>query len=95
YLRAHCRRDVSLKELADVVGLSRFHFCRLFRQQVGVSAGAYQLQLRLTEAKKMMIKGRSLAEVAIATGFYDQSHFSRHFKRYVGTTPAKYTGQPD
>lgn len=91
YLRAHCEQDVSLEELAAVVDLSRYHFCRLFRRETGVSVSTYQIQLRLARAKTLIMDGISLSEVAIATGFYDQSHFGKHFKRYVGTTPAKYT----
>ncbi|MEO1388846.1 MAG: AraC family transcriptional regulator [Cyanobacteria bacterium J06634_6] len=93
YLRSHYQQDISLEQLSTVAGLSRFHFCRLFRQQIGVSASTYQMQLRLAQAKRLIVEGISLSEVAIATGFYDQSHFGKHFKRYVGTTPAKYVGQ--
>ncbi|MEO1393985.1 MAG: AraC family transcriptional regulator [Cyanobacteria bacterium J06634_5] len=93
HLRSHYERDVSLDDLAAVAGLSRFHFCRLFRQEVGVSASTYQTQLRLAAARKLLAQGHSISETAIATGFYDQSHFGKHFKRHVGTTPAKYSSQ--
>ena len=93
YLRDRYIEDISLDELATVAGLSRFHFCRRFQSEVGVSVGAYQTQLRLAEAKKLLAQGMSIAECAIATGFYDQSHFGKHFRRHVGTTPAKYAYQ--
>jgi len=93
YLRAYYWREISLEELAAIVGLSRFHLCRLFRKALGVSASTYQTQLRLSQAKKLILQGMGLSEVAITTGFYDQSHFGKHFKRYVGTTPAKYSRQ--
>ncbi|EDX83222.1 transcriptional regulator, AraC family protein [Synechococcus sp. PCC 7335] len=93
YLRAHYSDDVSLDNLAAVAGLSRFHFCRLFRKEIGVSASTYQTQLRLAEARRLLAQGTLISETAIATGFYDQSHFGKHFKRHVGTTPAKYTSQ--
>ncbi|MGC1309352.1 MAG: AraC family transcriptional regulator [Phormidesmis sp.] len=93
YLRAHYSDDVSLDHLAAVAGISRFHFCRLFRQEIGVSASTYQTQLRLAEARRLLAQGHLISETAISTGFYDQSHFGRHFKRHVGTTPAKYTRQ--
>lgn len=90
YLCAHYCDDVSLDHLAAVAGLSRFHFCRLFRQEIGVSASTYQTQLRLAEARRLLAQGHLISETAISTGFYDQSHFGKHFKRHVGTTPAKY-----
>lgn len=91
YLHAHYSNDVSLEQLAAIAGLSRFHFCRLFRQEIGVSASTYQTQLRLSEARKLLAQGCLISESAIATGFYDQSHFGKYFKRHVGTTPARYT----
>lgn len=91
YLHARFDENVSLAELAAVAGLSRFHFCRLFRREFGVSASLYQTHLRIARARKLLAEGKTISEVAIATGFYDQSHFGKHFKRHVGTTPAKYT----
>jgi transcriptional regulator GlxA family with amidase domain len=54
---------------------------------------AYQIQVRLLRAKKLLRSGRHPADVAYATGFADQSHFSRHFKRLMGLTPARYAGR--
>lgn len=93
YLDAHYSDDVSLEDLAAVAELSRFHFCRLFHKEIGVSASTYQTQMRLAQARRLLAKGESISETAIITGFYDQSHFGKHFKRHVGTTPARYTSQ--
>ncbi|MEO0768682.1 MAG: AraC family transcriptional regulator [Cyanobacteria bacterium J06649_4] len=93
YLRTHYCKDISLEDVSTIAGLSRFHFCRLFRKEMGISVSTYQMQLRVSQAKKLIINGTALSEVAIATGFYDQSHFGKHFKRYVGTTPARYVSQ--
>ena len=90
YLHTHYSRDISLEELANVAELSRFHFCRVFHKEMGVSASTYQMQLRLAQAKRLLAQGHFVAETALATGFYDQSHFGKHFKRFVGTTPARY-----
>jgi AraC-like DNA-binding protein len=90
YLHAHHAADVSLQELAEIAGLSRFHFSRVFRQQTGLSVSAYQTQLRVAHAKRLLAEGMAIATVASLTGFYDQSHFSQHFKRHVGATPGKY-----
>jgi AraC-like DNA-binding protein len=90
YLHAHYSNDISLSELAAIAGLSKFHFCRIFQKELGVSASVYQTQLRIAHAKKLLIQGIEIAKVAAITGFYDQSHFSWHFKRQVGVTPRKY-----
>jgi hypothetical protein len=54
---------------------------------------AYQIQARLLRARELLRNGRAIAEVAAMTGFADQSHFHRHFKRLLGTTPAQFTAE--
>lgn len=90
YLQAYYASDISLDALATIAGLSRFHFCRVFRQELGLSPGAYQTQLRIAQAKELLMQGVSIKSVATMTGFYDQSHFGWHFKRHVGVTPGEY-----
>jgi AraC-like DNA-binding protein len=93
YLRSHYAENVSLAQLTSITNLSRFHLLRVFRNQVGCPPHEYQTQLRVAHARKLMRKGVSLSEVALETGFFDQSHFSRNFKRIVGVTPGQYFGQ--
>jgi AraC-like DNA-binding protein len=93
FLHAHYASDVSLEELAVIAGLSRFHFCRVFGKEMGVSPSAYQTQLRIAHAKKLLLQDIPIATVASLTGFYDQSHFGWHFKRLVGVTPGSYVGK--
>lgn len=90
YLHAHFADEVSLEELASIAQLSSFHFCRVFRKRIGLSPSAYQTQLRIAHAKKLLLQGAAIATVASLTGFYDQSHFGWHFKRLVGVTPGQY-----
>jgi AraC-like DNA-binding protein len=92
YLRAHAVENVSLQKLAQVAGLSPFHFARAFRQEVGLPPHRYQVQMRIDHARRLLARGASIANVATDTGFYDQSHFGWHFKRLVGVTPARYVG---
>ena len=82
---------VSLRELAELAGMSPFHFHRLFRTQVGMPPHEYLLRGRLQRARALLGEGRSAADVAAATGFADQSHLTRHFKRLVGFPPADYS----
>ena len=93
YLHAHYADDISLQELAAIADLSRFHLCRVFGKAIGVSPSAYQTQLRIAQARKLLAQGLPIATVAATTGFYDQSHFGWHFKRQVGTTPGNYISQ--
>lgn len=93
FLQVHYTDNVSLEQLADLAELSRFHLCRAFRQEMGVSPHVYQMQVRVDRAKMLLSRGMLIAEVASETGFYDQSHLGWHFKRLVGATPGNYKGQ--
>jgi AraC-like DNA-binding protein len=90
YLRAHYSENVSLSQLAAIAGLSPFHLVRVFRYRIGVPPHEYQTQLRITRAQQMMRAGSSIAEAAMDSGFFDQSHLSRNFKRITGLTPRTY-----
>ena len=82
--------SVALDDLAEEIGLSKFHLLRLFREEVGTTPHAYQLHLRISRARGMLDSGISAAEVALACGFADQAHFTRCFKSIVGFTPAAF-----
>lgn len=90
HLDAHCTRVVTLAELARLTGFSPFHVCRLFSEAVGVPPYAYLVRARLERARAMVAAGEPLSAVAYATGFSDQSHLTRHFKRAFGVTPGQY-----
>jgi AraC-like DNA-binding protein len=79
--------NVSLDELAGLAGMSPYHLARVFRAEVGMPPHAYQTAARLLHAKRLIREGLPLAAVAAATGFVDQSHFSRHFRWLVKVTP--------
>lgn len=81
---------VSLSELAAAVGLSAFHVTRLFSRSVGMPPHAWRNQLRLNRAQTLLRQGVPVTEVAAATGFTDQSHFTRHFKRAYGVAPGRW-----
>lgn len=88
YVDAHLHRDLSLGELAGIAALSQFHFARLFRQSMGISLHRYVRERRLEEAGRLLRDTTlTLAAVAELTGFADQSHFSREFKRRYGVAP--------
>lgn len=82
---------VSLAELAEIAGLSRFELIRRFQQQNGLTPHAFQRDLRIDHARRMLSGGTAAAAVAATCGFADQAHFSRVFKRLVGVPPGAYT----
>jgi AraC-like DNA-binding protein len=90
HLAANLERPVSLEELAGVAGLSSGHLVRTFRSVLGLPPHAYQNQLRVERAKGLLAAGLPIAQVAQDTGFTDQSHFHRTFRRFVAATPGQY-----
>lgn len=90
YFHAHIGENISLTQLADLVDLNPSYFLRTFRDQVGLPPHAYQIQLRVQNAKKLLREGMSLPQVALEMGFADQSHFARHFRHLVGVPPGHY-----
>ncbi len=81
---------LSLADLAHDAGLSRFQLLRAFARDLGLTPHAYIMQRRLARARRLVLAGSALAEVAAATGFYDQSHLNRCFVRQFGVTPRRY-----
>lgn len=90
YLDAHYAHNISLEELGAIANLSPFYLLRTFRKQVGLPPHEYLNQVRLTQAKQRLAQGEAIADVALATGFSDQSHLTRQFKRTWGITPGRY-----
>lgn len=91
YLAEHFAENVTLDDLASIAALSPFHFNRVFSQQIGMPPHAYQTQLRITRAKTLLRQGVAIPQVASQTGFADQSHLNRHFKRLAAVTPGHYS----
>ncbi|KGY13094.1 AraC family transcriptional regulator [Vibrio tubiashii] len=85
--------DVSLEDLSKLAGLSPYYLTRSFQKEFGLPPHAYQIQTRLRVAKQLLRKGLKISEVAQETGFHDQSHFHRHFKRALGVTPKQFAGK--
>lgn len=81
---------VTLDELADAAGIGKFRLVRSFAAEFGVTPHRYQLGIRVARARRALEAGRSAAETAASTGFADQSHLHRHFRRSTGMTPAAY-----
>jgi AraC family transcriptional regulator len=94
YIHQHLSEEVSLKNISQAAGLSPFHFARQFKLSMGYSPYQFVLRQRIEQAKQNLLRGgKTLAEIAIQTGFYDQSHFAQQFKRHCGITPKKFASR--
>jgi AraC family transcriptional regulator len=90
YIHENYPSDVSLADIAGAAHLSPYHLTRVFKKATGISPHQYLVQVRVNSARSLLTAGagdRSLAEIAAAVGFADQSHLTRHFKRMLGITP--------
>jgi AraC family transcriptional regulator len=90
-LRGRFVAPPSLSELAGEVGVHPVHLARTFRANFGCSVGEYVRQLRIEHAcQRLTASNASLVDIALDTGFADQSHFARTFRRFRGLTPATF-----
>jgi AraC-like DNA-binding protein len=90
YLRERHSQDPSLNELAALTGLNKYHVLQVFKRAVGVSPHQYLTSYRVHQAKRLIQRGSPIAQVALETGFVDQAHFSRVFKKHAMVTPGAY-----
>ena len=88
YIEENHTQNFSLAELSRYTGLSPFHLLRSFKKCVGLTPHSYLHNFRIEMAKKKIYKQSSLTHLAYETGFYDQSHFIRHFKKINGVSPS-------
>lgn len=91
YIQSCWSQKITLSELSEYVGLSRYYFLRVFCNEVGMPPHSYLDSIRISHAKRLLKQGISPKEVAFETGFSDQSHFANRFKRSVGVTPGFYS----
>lgn len=97
YIDQHLHTPLTLDELAQVAGMSQFHFCRVFRDNAGITPHQYILARRMDQARRLLWANRtvegasqSMLEIAFACGFSSPSHFAAQFKRHSGQTPLQW-----
>jgi AraC family transcriptional regulator len=89
FVEDNCARNIRLKEMADLVGLSPSYFSQMFKATTGLPPHRWQLRKRVERVQSMLSAGGlSLTEIAVDTGFSDQAHLTRVFQRFTGSTPA-------
>ncbi len=91
FIADNYNRDLKLAELAQVAGMSSFHFAREFKRSTGTTPHQYVIKFRVERAKALLVKNDlPLIEIGLRSGFSHQSHFTRLFRRLTGTTPNAY-----
>ena len=91
FISDNYNRDLKLAELAQVAGMSSFHFAREFKRSTGTTPHQYLIKFRVERAKALLAKNDlPLIEIGLRSGFSHQSHFTRLFRRLTGTTPNAY-----
>jgi AraC family transcriptional regulator len=94
YIAAKLQEDVSLASLAETAGMNLYYFCRLFKQSTGLSPHRYVLEQRIKRAQQFLrTSDMTILEASVRSGFADQGHFTKVFRRFVGVTPTEYRAQ--
>ena len=90
FIEAHFAEPLTLKQMAAPAALSVSRFATAFRERFGSSPYRYLCGLRIERAQSLLLAGVPSVAVATEVGFFDQSHFGRHFKRLCGMTPTMF-----
>lgn len=92
-LETHYAAPQSLGSLARSVGMSPFHFARVFGELAGIPPHRYLLRVRMQEAARRLQQGATVTDACFSSGFHNMSHFIRSFQRWFGVSPAQYARQ--
>jgi AraC-like DNA-binding protein len=92
-VEADLGNDYRLPALARAAGMSTFHLHRLYRRLWGVTPAQHGLEMRLRKAREALLSGASVAAAAAVSGFADQSHLTRAFRRFMGVPPERWRRQ--
>ena len=91
YIDAHLDEKIGIEDLAELAGISSFHFAKLFKVATGLSPHQFVMQHRVKRAQQLLQnQSLSLAQVSFDVGFSSQSHMSDVFKKLIGVTPGRY-----
>ncbi|MFF3467566.1 AraC family transcriptional regulator [Streptomyces sp. NPDC002619] len=89
-LDEHVTDGLRLDDAARLLHVHPAHLVRAFSTAYGIAPHQYLMSRRVERARRLLLEGRAPGEVASATGFFDQAHLTRHFKKLVGVTPGRY-----
>ncbi len=92
YMHDRMIDSISLPDIAAELDISQYHFCRLFKESMGISPHQYIIHKRIEHGQELLLKtNHKIADIALAAGFANQGHFSYHFRKLTGTTPKQYS----
>ena len=94
-LELYPENKLSVEEMAQKSFISKYHFIRSFKAEVGLTPHQFQIQNRIRKAQRLLHQTDTITEVALTTGFCDQSHFIKQFKKHVGLLPLTYKASSD
>ena len=89
-LREELQKDLPITSLAKTFSSNPYTLIRRFKKITGITPHAYRMNCRIEQAKEFLRRGRDITETALDCGFFDQSHFHRHFKAMTTVTPQEY-----
>ena len=87
HMDAHIMDNLSLEELSKQIGISKYHFLRVFKNTFGISPYQYQKRMRLLQARQELMLGHDILETAIRYGYFNVQSFTKAFKSAFGKTP--------
>jgi AraC family transcriptional regulator len=91
FIEEHLAEEISLAALAELVGLSLYHFARAFTQSFGVPPHHYHMARRIDRARRLLQEpALSVTQIGVRIGFRETSSFTRAFRRFTGLTPTEY-----
>jgi AraC-like DNA-binding protein len=90
FIEEHFLEVMKLKDMEEKFGINKFALIRSFKNEFNTTPNAYQLQLKANYAKHLLKSSENITDIALQSGFYDQAHFTKEFKKAYGITPLQY-----
>lgn len=90
YVIKYSQEVIDINKLSEITNYSKYYLIRKFCKYVGLTPHKFQIQQRIRKSQKILLQGKTIAETAILSGFYDQSHYIKAFRQIVGITPKQY-----
>ncbi len=90
YLHNHLTEKITIEDIATLYKTDKYKLIRAFKKQTGLTPISYLLLHRINKSKTLIAQDMPMTDIALETGFYDQSHFNHYFRKYIGITPLAY-----